>query len=183
MNTTNKRPCLVCGEDINKQSKFFCSQQCSGKHKAANPRRSVVCDKCGGKFKTTSPSKRFCTKVCKGSFDLDHSKHCGWCGEIFYKRFTRSIAIFSKIQFCSSLCLGSYRAEQSMTTRVCPRCKIEFSCKRVQNKKYCSKKCVRIPIPAMELLESTKIYGGKRAIAKKYGVDPAIITRRLKELL
>lgn len=143
--------------------------------------KTFNCKKCGKEATSKFPAKQYCSDKCR---DTLYFKNCSICGGFFFKVKTKSVLNWEERKFCSPGCTALGRRVEKVT-KFCQLCKEPFLARAKDPKKYCGRRCgraLKVLIPDEELFEAAKLKGGRAALSRKYGVDPATITRRIQKL-
>ena len=136
-------------------------------NEARRKKATCQCHYCGKKFDVPYRlrNKKYCSKECLlKAQKMPRSrevKKCPICGKIF------ETCPSTKTQYCSKVCAGKARTNESLETRTCIVCGKIFQSLKSRKRVYCSRECVQKA--RSQNASETKIckFCGKKFISRK----------------
>lgn len=190
-----ERTCKQCGVVFRKERSFiFCSKQCSNDYRRLQLLGGFPsfkgalreCKNCGKAYMGKTICTAYCSNECRDNLYI---KACLICEGPIKKKSTVSVPVWSRGKTCSLACKKALQGRERLARRVekdCKNCDGKFLVNPSDTRIFCSHECShegrRVQITPEELMEASKIAGGRAGLARKYNVHAGIITRRMREV-
>lgn len=162
-----KEPNIICNycnkHFYKKPSKIgkehnFCSIECNKSYNIENNFKNIkrICERCNVEYFPTYKVQQYCSRSCsmyiRGAEKTElrtYSTKCSWCDKEITKRLSQK---GKTGDFCSPKCSEAFKRgnEEKIITKICKRCKKEFTCLYRRQFDHCSRRCSSLFQPGKE---------------------------------